>query len=103
MGDKCGARMWAYDHWACDQARHSVLKRHRFNNYTGARIPRVWRVKALWRVRKCNKRLLAQWKKYRQGNDGARLMFYNQVLYPCRYEPIDWRVRAATQEMLDHG
>jgi hypothetical protein len=95
MSKTCNARMWSYDHWYCTRDRH-LFGRHRYNNYTGARIPQVWRIRDLVRVRNANKRL----RKYDKTGTKGRMLDYHRVLFPDRYEPIpvavpDSLVRAA--------
>lgn len=82
----CGKRMWSYQHWTCQRPKH-LWGRHRFNNYTGTRIPRVWRVKSLYRYWKGNRRLS---RLDRTGKKG-RLLDYRQVLFPDKYEPVPIR------------
>lgn len=82
----CGARMWSYDHWRC-QRRRRHLGSHRANNYVGARIPRVWQVRALAHVFKVNQRRKRDYLK--PGETKPRLMRYREVLFPDRYVPVD--------------
>lgn len=90
----CGARMWSYDHWSC-QRRRWHLGGHRFNNYVGARFPRVWRLSALKRVFKANRRLSS----YRKpGEKKPRLMRYRQVLFPDSFRPVPVEFRPKTAQ-----
>lgn len=95
--ETCNARMWSYDHWRCGRAPH-LFGRHRFNNYTGARIPRVWRLKMLWRVWDCNQRLRSYQK---PGDSQPRLMPYRQVLFPDHYEPIRLSAERAAERLAE--
>lgn len=65
----------AYGHWACERRRHH-LGRHRFVNYTIARIPRVWRARRLWR--------LWRLKRMVPSISGS----YRRLLYPTKYQPV---------------
>lgn len=87
----CNARLWSYDHWHC-QRRRFHLGRHRFNNYTAARIPHVWRVRALLEYRAANKRLRPHVKPCACGKAHKRTPLpYREVLYPDRFDPVDPR------------
>jgi hypothetical protein len=82
----CNARMWSYDHWHCQREPH-LFGRHRTNNYTGSRIPHVWRIRTLLRYWRTNQK----WKRdyYKPGAPNKpRLMSYRQVLFPDHYDPI---------------
>lgn len=79
----CGFRPYpdngAYGHWTCGRpARH--LGRHRFNNYTMPRIPRIWRVRRLWGAFKADRRVR------RLSSHGG--YGYRKVLFPSRYNPL---------------
>ena len=69
----------AYGHWTCTRPRRH-LGRHRFNNYTVSRIPRVWRLRRLWGSFQADRRL-------RRLNNGKRGYDYRRALFPARYEP----------------
>ena len=78
----CGFRPFpgngAYGHWTCQRQRFH-FGRHRFNNYTIARIPRVWHVRNLFRAARSEARLLRL---------GPRRTFgYRRELYPTKYDP----------------
>jgi len=79
--------MWSYRHWSCQREPH-LWGRHRFNNYTGARVPHVWAVRKLWRLFKGNRRLGRLDDKI--GTKG-RLFDYREVLFPDRYDPVPVR------------
>lgn len=90
----CGKRMWSYDHWSCGRRRRH-LGGHRFNNYVGARFPRFWRVKALVRTYKTNRRLAS----YNTGSaKEPRLFRYRQVLFPDFYRPVPVERRSPAVE-----
>lgn len=68
----------AYGHWTC-QRRHGHMGRHRFGNYTIARMPHVWRLRGLWRSHLADRRMR------HRGKSG---LGYRHVLFPTRYEPV---------------
>lgn len=75
----------AYGHWTCELRRHH-RGRHRFVNYTIARIPRVWHLKRLWGSFKADRRL-------RHLNRVSGLPAkpgygYRRALFPTKYEPV---------------
>ena len=81
---ECGFRPFpgngAYGHWTCERRRFH-LGRHRFVNYTIARVPRVWHYERLWGAWKADRRL-------RRINKSKRGFGYRRVLYPTRYDPM---------------
>ena len=80
----CRAVLSAYDHWSC-QRRRFHLGRHRFNNYTGARFPRLWRLDRWARTLKCNRRLRGFRK---DGGTAPRLVPHRGYLFPVRFDPV---------------
>lgn len=79
----CRAVLSAYDHWSC-QHRRFHLGRHRFNNYTGARFPRLWRLNQWVRTIRGNRRLRG----YGKLGSKPRLISHRSYLFPVRYEPV---------------
>jgi hypothetical protein len=89
MAAQCNAQMTAYDHWHCQRGRWH-LGPHRFNNYLGARFPRVWRLRALRTAWTMYIRL-RRYDDYRAGHarhEGVKAA--RQALWPCRYAPIEY-------------
>lgn len=80
----CRHTLSAYDHWHC-QKRRFHLGKHRFNNYTGARFPRFWRLDNWRRTLKANRRLRAG----RTPEIAPRLCSHRRYLFPVRFEPVD--------------
>ena len=70
----------AYGHWTCQLPRRH-WGRHRFNNYTVARVPHFWRARSLWRQWRCERRL-------RQFGM-PRKFGYRRALYPTTFDPIE--------------
>jgi hypothetical protein len=70
----------AYGHWTCGRRRLHI-GRHRFNNYTVPRVPRVWRLRRLVASFRVDQRL-------RRINDGKRGYGYRRALFPTRYDPV---------------
>jgi len=80
----CGFRPFpgngAYGDWTC-QRRRLHIGRHRFNNYTIARVPHIWRLRRLWGAFRTDRRL--------RRINGKPGFGYRRALYPTRYEPSD--------------
>lgn len=70
----------AYGHWTCQRPKRH-RGRHRFNNYTIARVPRFWRLRWLWQDWRCDRRLRSLGAP--RGSFGFR-----RTLFPTKYEPI---------------
>jgi hypothetical protein len=70
----------AYGHWRCQRNRYH-LGRHRFQNYTVPRMPRVWQLQRLWGAARTNRRM--------RGHLKAGYS-YRRALYPTRYDPTDY-------------
>lgn len=69
----------AYGHWTCDRPQRH-LGRHRFNNYTIGRIPRVWHVRRLLAAFRTDRRV-------RRVTSGKAGYGYRRALFPTRYDP----------------
>lgn len=86
----------AYGHWTCSLPEHH-RGRHRFRNYTIARVPRLDRgcrvvAKAWWRQRR---RVVAYIIKFRRRprvdlTPNYR-SFWDRAIWPTKYEPQDSR------------
>lgn len=83
----CGFRPFpgsgAYGHWTCRRRRFH-LGRHRSINYTIARIPRVWRVRRLWRDYRRDKATRQRFASHGVNKPG---LGYRRTLYPTKYQP----------------
>lgn len=81
--NECGFRPFpgsgAYGHWTCERNRWH-LGRHRFVNYTIARVPHVWRFRRLAGAFKADRRL-------RRINPNKPGYGYRRVLFPTKYQP----------------
>lgn len=81
----CDAPMHTYDHWKC-QRKRPHLGRHRSNNYTSSRIPKVWRGRQLlrwWKGRQQAK------KRYFEADKNLPSVFsVKRVLFPTRFDPL---------------
>lgn len=76
----------AYGHWKCQLAkRHGG--RHRFNNYTIARIPHLWDLHSILRSLRTTRRLRRFARKLGQSPQRYRLNL-RRPLYPATYDPI---------------
>jgi hypothetical protein len=68
----------AYGHWTCQRSRWHP-GRHRYRNYTIARVPRVWRLRRLWAAFQLDRRLRRH---------HGKAYGYRRALFPSRYEPV---------------
>lgn len=69
----------AYGHWTCERPLFH-LGRHRFRNYTVARIPRVWRLRRIVRRARLDREHYLRFGKTGFG--------YRRILFPTKYEPV---------------
>lgn len=81
----------AYGHWTCGKPRWH-LGRHRFINYTIARIPHFWRLRFFWREIRCTRRLR------RMDKPGYRTPYrFRRALYPATYRPLPVQLPGAVE------
>lgn len=73
----------AYGHWTCQRERHH-LGRHRFNNYTIGRIPRVWRLRRLWGAFQADRRIKGINALSRDNKLAG--YGYRRTLFPAKYD-----------------
>ena len=91
----CEAQLSAYDHWHC-QRRRCHFGRHRYNNYTGARFPRFWRIGKLIKTYQGNRRLRSYVKPGMEAK--PRLLPYGKALFPVRFDPVGFQRLADPRE-----
>lgn len=93
----CGFRPFmgsgAYGHWRCELvSRHRG--RHRFRNYTIARVPRLHRgvavvTRAWWRqVRRVARHIVKYHKRPRVPLSPAYRSHWNRAIWPTTYDPV---------------
>lgn len=82
----------AYGHWTCDLAKHH-RGRHRFRNYTIARVPRIHRglraVGCMW-WRRTRRTVAYTWKYHRRPRGPLPLPYrtiWDKAIWPTEYDP----------------